>query len=57
MDEFTPEELFSQLLELDEHSSIEAKSENNIGSSVMQTVCAFANTPGLGGGSTNPNTY
>tara|TARA_R110000787_G_scaffold286186_1_gene403616 strand:+ start:12591 stop:14534 length:1944 start_codon:yes stop_codon:yes gene_type:complete len=50
MSEFTPQELLQQLRELDEHSRIEAKRGKEIGPSVMQTVCAFANEPGLGGG-------
>jgi len=48
--EFTPEELLQQLRELDEHPRIEAKLGRDAGDSVMQTVCAFANEPGLGGG-------
>ena len=48
--EFTPEELLQQLRELDECPRIEAKRGSEIGSSIMQTLCAFANEPGLGGG-------
>ncbi|MEB0039123.1 ATP-binding protein [Pseudomonas sp. MH10] len=44
------DQLYQELLELDEHSRIEAKKAEEIGSSIMQTVCAFANEPGLGGG-------
>ncbi len=50
MDEFTPEELLEQLRQLDEQPRIEAKRASDIGKSVMQTICAFANEPGLGGG-------
>ncbi len=50
MEEFTPEQLLEQLRELDEHPRIEAKRASEIGASVMQTVCAFANELGLGGG-------
>lgn len=50
MIEFTPEQLLAQLRELDECPRIEAKRGSDIGSSVMQSICAFANEPGLGGG-------
>ena len=50
MDEFTSEELLEQLQQLDEQPRIEAKRASEIGNSVMQTICAFANEPGLGGG-------
>lgn len=50
MHEFTAEELLEQLQLLDECPRIEAKKGTDIGGSVMQTVCAFANEPGLGGG-------
>lgn len=50
MNEFTPEQLLAQLRELEEHPRVEAKLASEIGPSVMQTVCAFANEPGLGGG-------
>ncbi|MCW8127886.1 ATP-binding protein [Microbulbifer halophilus] len=46
----TPERLLQELRQLDEHPRIEAKRARDIGASVMQTVCAFANEPGLGGG-------
>jgi len=46
----SPKSLYRELLELDEHQRIEAKRATEIGNSVMQTVCAFANEPGLGGG-------
>lgn len=46
----SPNSLYQELLELDEHQRIEAKRATEIGKSVMQTVCAFANEPGLGGG-------
>ena len=43
-------ELLERLNLLDENESIEAKSAGEIGKSLMETVCAFANEPGLGGG-------
>lgn len=39
-----------QLNALDEHERVEAKRGSEIGRAVMQTVCAFANEPGLQGG-------
>jgi ATP-dependent DNA helicase RecG len=42
--------LLQQLRLRDETTVIEAKKASAIGSSVMQTVCAFSNEPGLGGG-------
>lgn len=48
--DFNPGHLLAELRELDEHPRIEAKQAREIGSSIMQTVCAFANEPGLGGG-------
>ena len=50
MNTLSAQELFRQLQLLDEQSHIEAKRGSQIGDSVMQTVCAFANEPGLGGG-------
>lgn len=44
------EDLFTELNALDESVQIEAKKASEIGKSVLQTVCAFANEPGLGGG-------
>jgi ATP-dependent DNA helicase RecG len=44
------ESLLTELRVLDEHPRIEAKRASQIGSSVMQSICAFANEPGLGGG-------
>lgn len=46
----TPKELLEQLNALDEHTRIEAKTASESGKSVFETVCAFANEPGLGGG-------
>lgn len=46
----TAEELLDQLRTSDESSGIEAKRGQEIGKSVLETVSAFANTPGLGGG-------
>ena len=48
--EYSAELLLEQLRELDEHPRLEAKSGSHIGSSIMQSVCAFANEPNLGGG-------
>lgn len=44
------EDLLQELLSLDESHRIEAKRCTKIDRSVMETVCAFANEPGLGGG-------
>lgn len=43
-------ELLFQLNSTDECSKIEAKRASEIGKSIMETVCAFANEPNLGGG-------
>ncbi len=43
-------ELIQQLFAFDESSRIEAKTGSEVGKSTMQTVCAYANEPGLGGG-------
>ncbi len=43
-------ELIEELNTLDEHAAIEAKTSSQLGESIMETVCAFANEPGLGGG-------
>lgn len=50
LNEFSAESLLEQLRQLDECQRIEAKRGSDIGGSVMQSVCAFANEPGLGGG-------
>ena len=42
--------LIADLNELGEHERIEAKTASDMGKSVLETVCAFANEPGLGGG-------
>lgn len=44
------QQIFEELLLLDEHQRIEAKRGSEMGHSVMQTICAFANEPDLGGG-------
>ncbi|MCA3142005.1 MAG: putative DNA binding domain-containing protein [Rhodocyclaceae bacterium] len=44
------EDLLQELTALDESHRIEAKHARQIDRSVMETVCAFANEPGLGGG-------
>jgi ATP-dependent DNA helicase RecG len=46
----TARELLEQLNTLDEHNRIEAKTASQLGKTVMETVCAFANEPGLDGG-------
>lgn len=46
----TAEQLIEELNTLDEHTSIEAKTASEIGTSLMETVCAFSNEPHLGGG-------
>ncbi|WP_367848529.1 ATP-binding protein [Rhodoferax sp. WC2427] len=46
----TAEDLMQELLALDESHGIEAKRCTQVDRSVMETVCAFANEPGLGGG-------
>lgn len=46
----TAEDLLQELMSLDESHRIEAKRCTQVDRSVMETVCAFANEPGLGGG-------
>ncbi len=48
--EFTATELLQQLNALDESPDIEAKRSSEMGKSVLETICAYANEPGLGGG-------
>jgi len=45
-------DILGKLNELDEHPTLEAKScrSGTLGNSFFETVCAFANEPGLGGG-------
>lgn len=43
-------ELLQSLNELDEHERVEAKRASEVGKSLLETVCAFANEPSLGGG-------
>lgn len=43
-------EIFNLLNEVDEQTNIEAKPGTGTSHSVMETVCAFANEPGLNGG-------
>jgi ATP-dependent DNA helicase RecG len=43
-------ELLENLNLLDENEHIEAKRASEIGKSVLESICAFANEPGLGGG-------
>jgi ATP-dependent DNA helicase RecG len=44
------EDLLQELQAIDESHRIEAKQCTQIDRSIMETVCAFANEPGLGGG-------
>ncbi len=46
----TAQDLLTELNAADESPRIEAKRSREIGKSVMETVVAFANEPGLGGG-------
>lgn len=46
----TAQQLFTQLNQLDESNTIEAKTGSDVDKSIMETVCAFANEPGQGGG-------
>ena len=46
----TAQELFEQLNSIDENVRIEAKKASEIDKGIMETVCAFANEPNLGGG-------
>ncbi|MCF8304403.1 MAG: putative DNA binding domain-containing protein [Bacteroidales bacterium] len=50
MKEYTAQELFDMLNLQDEADWIEAKGGKESSHSVMETVCAFCNEPGLGGG-------
>ena len=50
MAEYTAEELFEILNETDECPWIEAKGIGDTTTSIMETVCSYANEPGLGGG-------
>jgi len=43
-------DLLERLNLLDENERIEAKTASEVGKSLMESVCAFANEPGLGGG-------
>jgi ATP-dependent DNA helicase RecG len=46
----TASELFAELNALDEHPRMEAKQARTFSLQLLETVCAFANEPGLGGG-------
>jgi len=50
MSQVTIADLLRDLNQLDENPRIEAKTGSDLGKSAMQTVCAFANEPRLGGG-------
>ena len=43
-------ELLTTLHELGEQEQLEAKSAQEVGDSILETVCSFSNEPGLGGG-------
>src|SRR5690606_39962272 len=43
-------DLLQSLNLLDEHERIEAKRSDEVGKSLLETICAFANEPGLDGG-------
>ncbi len=45
----TASELLENLNLLDENERIEAKRASEVGKSVLESICAFANEPGLGG--------
>lgn len=47
---YTAEELFEILNDTDECPWIEAKGMSDTTTSIMETVCSYANEPGLGGG-------
>lgn len=48
--DLTAIELLESLNLLDEHEHIEAKRASEAGKSILETICAFANEPGIGGG-------
>ena len=51
IEEYTSQELFELLNELDETDSLEAKSLHEDSTrSIMESVCAFSNEPGMGDG-------
>lgn len=50
MTQHTAEELFEILNDTDECTWIEAKGIGDTTTSIMETVCSYANEPGLGGG-------
>ena len=46
--------LLADLDAASEHERLEAKLANEVGKSVLETICAFANTSGMGGGDLLP---
>lgn len=48
--EETVRRLLGELNEVGEHARIEAKTASELGKSALETICAFANEPDLGGG-------
>lgn len=51
----TTQELLERLQLLDETERIGAKAGSDAGKSVMETVCAFANEPGMGEADLSPS--
>ena len=51
VENYTAQELFDALNDVDETLSVEAKAPSvDTSRSIMETVCSFSNEPGLGGG-------
>jgi len=46
----TAEDLLNELNAVDESTAVEGKKSSEAGKSALETICAFANEPGLGGG-------
>lgn len=42
--------IIEELKQTDEHHHLEVKRGSEVGRSILETICAFANEPGLGGG-------
>ncbi len=43
-------DLLTELNAADEHVQVEAKRSSEVGKAILETICAFSNEPGLGGG-------
>lgn len=50
MNQLSAQALLEQIRQFDESDRIEAKRASSIGESLLETVCALSNEPGLGGG-------